>query len=89
MAGLLYLHVCTVLNSLGHVCQTIPRHVLEGTYGINIIRPREDEDPDRTPTYEEVLMAYGCELMFFCWGRNKNRIDLSIDQSSIVLFVVF
>ncbi|XP_076007489.1 large subunit GTPase 1 homolog [Genypterus blacodes] len=41
------------------VCQTVPRHVLEGTYGINIIRPREDEDPDRTPTYEEVLMAYG------------------------------
>lgn len=41
------------------VCQTIPRAVLEGTYGINIIRPREDEDPDRTPTYEELLMAYG------------------------------
>uniref|UniRef100_A0A4W6DQV4 Large subunit GTPase 1 homolog n=1 Tax=Lates calcarifer TaxID=8187 RepID=A0A4W6DQV4_LATCA len=42
-----------------HVCQTIPRHVLEGTYGINIIRPREDEDPDRPPTSEELLMAYG------------------------------
>ncbi|XP_054646693.1 large subunit GTPase 1 homolog [Dunckerocampus dactyliophorus] len=41
------------------VCQTIPRHVLEGTYGINIIRPREDEDPDRPPTSEELLMAYG------------------------------
>uniref|UniRef100_A0A672RPY7 Large subunit GTPase 1 homolog n=1 Tax=Sinocyclocheilus grahami TaxID=75366 RepID=A0A672RPY7_SINGR len=38
---------------------TIPRTVLEGTYGINIIRPREDEDPDRPPTYEELLMAYG------------------------------
>uniref|UniRef100_A0A8C1R0K0 Large subunit GTPase 1 homolog n=1 Tax=Cyprinus carpio TaxID=7962 RepID=A0A8C1R0K0_CYPCA len=38
---------------------TIPRSVLEGTYGINIIRPREDEDPDRPPTYEELLMAYG------------------------------
>ncbi|XP_070688124.1 large subunit GTPase 1 homolog isoform X1 [Pempheris klunzingeri] len=38
---------------------TIPRHVLEGTYGINIIRPREDEDPDRNPTSEELLMAYG------------------------------
>ncbi|KAM4628559.1 large subunit GTPase 1 homolog [Polymixia lowei] len=43
----------------GHVCQTIPRNVLEGTYGINIIRPREDEDPDRPPTSEELLMAYG------------------------------
>ncbi|XP_070765209.1 large subunit GTPase 1 homolog [Enoplosus armatus] len=41
------------------ICQTIPRHVLEGTYGINIIRPREDEDPDRPPSYEELLMAYG------------------------------
>ncbi|XP_041746303.2 large subunit GTPase 1 homolog [Coregonus clupeaformis] len=41
------------------VCQTIPRDVLEGTYGINIIRPREDEDPDRIPNYEELLMAYG------------------------------
>ncbi|MGH0150704.1 UNVERIFIED_CONTAM: hypothetical protein FKN15_061347 [Acipenser sinensis] len=37
----------------------IPRHVLEATYGINIIRPREDEDPDRTPTDEEFLTAYG------------------------------
>ncbi|KAI7795151.1 large subunit GTPase 1 homolog [Triplophysa rosa] len=41
------------------VCQTIPRAVLDGTYGINIIRPREDEDPDRPPTHEELLMAYG------------------------------
>ncbi|XP_008405081.1 large subunit GTPase 1 homolog [Poecilia reticulata] len=41
------------------ICQTVPRHVLEGTYGINIIRPREDEDPDRPPTSEELLTAYG------------------------------
>ncbi|XP_023675700.2 large subunit GTPase 1 homolog [Paramormyrops kingsleyae] len=41
------------------VCQTIPRHVLEATYGINIIRPREDEDPERPPTAEELLSAYG------------------------------
>uniref|UniRef100_A0AAY4DW47 Large subunit GTPase 1 homolog n=1 Tax=Denticeps clupeoides TaxID=299321 RepID=A0AAY4DW47_9TELE len=38
---------------------TIPREVLEATYGINIIRPREDEDPERPPTSEELLMAYG------------------------------
>ncbi|GCC23180.1 hypothetical protein chiPu_0001573 [Chiloscyllium punctatum] len=37
----------------------IPRHVLEATYGINIIRPREDEDPNRLPTSEELLTAYG------------------------------
>uniref|UniRef100_A0A3B5QYV0 Large subunit GTPase 1 homolog n=1 Tax=Xiphophorus maculatus TaxID=8083 RepID=A0A3B5QYV0_XIPMA len=42
-----------------HVPATIPRHVLEGTYGINVIRPREDEDPDRSPTSEELLTAYG------------------------------
>ncbi|XP_021040358.1 large subunit GTPase 1 homolog [Mus caroli] len=42
------------------VCQNIPRRVLEATYGINIIKPREDEDPYRPPTSEELLMAYGC-----------------------------
>uniref|UniRef100_H9H7H8 Large subunit GTPase 1 homolog n=1 Tax=Monodelphis domestica TaxID=13616 RepID=H9H7H8_MONDO len=42
-----------------HVCQNIPRHVLEATYGIRLIRPREDEDPDRQPTSEELLTAYG------------------------------
>ncbi|KAL4630735.1 hypothetical protein GN956_G15984 [Arapaima gigas] len=39
--------------------ETIPREVLEATYGINIIRPREDEDPERPPSAEELLMAYG------------------------------
>ncbi|NXU14428.1 LSG1 GTPase, partial [Pardalotus punctatus] len=43
-----------------YVCQHIPRNILESTYGINIIRPREDEDPDRKPTAEELLTAYGC-----------------------------
>lgn len=47
--------------SLAYVCQHIPRNILEATYGINIIRPREDEDPDRKPTAEELLTAYGCE----------------------------
>ncbi|XP_054839669.1 large subunit GTPase 1 homolog [Eublepharis macularius] len=42
------------------VCQRIPRHVLEATYGINIVRPREDEAPNRQPTSEELLSAYGC-----------------------------
>ncbi|KAF6120164.1 large 60S subunit nuclear export GTPase 1 [Phyllostomus discolor] len=42
------------------ICQNIPRHVLEATYGINIIKPREDEDPHRPPTSEELLTAYGC-----------------------------
>ncbi|KAM8771273.1 large subunit GTPase 1 homolog [Rhynchonycteris naso] len=41
------------------LCRNIPRHVLEATYGINIIKPREDEDPHRPPTSEELLTAYG------------------------------
>ncbi|XP_010622364.1 large subunit GTPase 1 homolog [Fukomys damarensis] len=41
------------------VCQNIPRRVLEATYGISIVKPREDEDPHRPPTSEELLMAYG------------------------------
>uniref|UniRef100_A0A8C2MMQ0 Large subunit GTPase 1 homolog n=1 Tax=Cricetulus griseus TaxID=10029 RepID=A0A8C2MMQ0_CRIGR len=43
-----------------HVPPNIPRHVLEATYGINIIKPGEDEDPYRPPTSEELLTAYGC-----------------------------
>ncbi|XP_055481146.1 large subunit GTPase 1 homolog [Psammomys obesus] len=42
------------------ICQHIPRYVLEATYGINIIKPREDEDPYRPPSSEELLTAYGC-----------------------------
>ncbi|ELK17622.1 Large subunit GTPase 1 like protein [Pteropus alecto] len=41
------------------LCKNIPRHVLEATYGIDIIKPREDEDPGRPPTSEELLTAYG------------------------------
>ncbi|XP_048202869.1 large subunit GTPase 1 homolog [Perognathus longimembris pacificus] len=41
------------------VCQNVPRRVLEATYGISIIKPREDEDPHRPPTSEELLTAYG------------------------------
>ncbi|XP_018423062.1 PREDICTED: large subunit GTPase 1 homolog isoform X2 [Nanorana parkeri] len=41
------------------IAQRIPRYVLEAIYGINIIRPREDEDQDRAPTSEEFLSAYG------------------------------
>ncbi|XP_040273305.1 large subunit GTPase 1 homolog [Bufo bufo] len=41
------------------IAQRIPRYVVESIYGINIIRPREDEDQDRAPTSEELLAAYG------------------------------
>ncbi|XP_067594567.1 large subunit GTPase 1 homolog [Pseudorca crassidens] len=48
------------LPPISLICQNIPRHVLEATYGIDIIKPREDEDPQRPPTSEELLTAYGC-----------------------------
>ncbi|XP_027704591.1 large subunit GTPase 1 homolog [Vombatus ursinus] len=44
---------------ISFICQNIPRRVLEATYGIHIIRPREDEDQNRQPTSEELLTAYG------------------------------
>uniref|UniRef100_A0A4X2MAN0 Large 60S subunit nuclear export GTPase 1 n=1 Tax=Vombatus ursinus TaxID=29139 RepID=A0A4X2MAN0_VOMUR len=50
-------HVSLPLQT--YICQNIPRRVLEATYGIHIIRPREDEDQNRQPTSEELLTAYG------------------------------
>ncbi|XP_035696454.1 large subunit GTPase 1 homolog [Branchiostoma floridae] len=41
------------------VCRHIPRHVLERTYGVNLPAPAEGEDPDRLPTANELLNAYG------------------------------
>ncbi|XP_053566180.1 large subunit GTPase 1 homolog [Bombina bombina] len=41
------------------IAQRVPRYVLESIYGINIIRPREDEDQERAPTAEELLTTYG------------------------------
>uniref|UniRef100_UPI00358EF54F large subunit GTPase 1 homolog n=1 Tax=Myxine glutinosa TaxID=7769 RepID=UPI00358EF54F len=40
-------------------CQRIPHHVLESTYGIFLPAPHEGEDPNRPPTSEELLCAYG------------------------------
>uniref|UniRef100_A0A8C0UXK9 Large 60S subunit nuclear export GTPase 1 n=1 Tax=Cyanistes caeruleus TaxID=156563 RepID=A0A8C0UXK9_CYACU len=57
--SLLALPLPVNISLFSYVCQHIPRNILEATYGINIIRPREDEDPDRKPTAEELLTAYG------------------------------
>jgi len=38
--------------------QLIPRSIIENTYGINIKRPGEGEDPERAPTSEEILSSY-------------------------------
>ncbi|XP_076294747.1 nucleostemin 3 [Lasioglossum baleicum] len=37
----------------------IPKHVIEDLYGIMLPLPIEGEDPDRAPTAEEILNAYG------------------------------
>nr|XP_033815276.1 large subunit GTPase 1 homolog [Geotrypetes seraphini] len=47
------------LPAISLICQRIPRHVFESIYGINIVRPREDEVSDRPPTSEELLTAFG------------------------------
>lgn len=41
------------------VCSRIPRDVFESTYGITLPKPMEGEDPNRPPTSEELLNAYG------------------------------
>ncbi|XP_024943699.1 large subunit GTPase 1 homolog isoform X2 [Cephus cinctus] len=37
----------------------IPRHVIEDLYGIMLPPPSDGEDPNRPPTAEEILNAYG------------------------------
>lgn len=39
----------------------IPKHVIEDKYGIMLPSPLEGEDPDRSPTAEELLNAYACK----------------------------
>lgn len=51
--------------SVNVLCTQIPRHVLEDKYGIMIAKPQEGEDPNRPPFSEELLLAYGCELIYF------------------------
>ncbi|KAL0274917.1 UNVERIFIED_CONTAM: hypothetical protein PYX00_002938 [Menopon gallinae] len=41
------------------VASLIPRHVLEDTYGLILPKPKESEDPNRAPTSEELLNAFG------------------------------
>jgi len=41
------------------VCQRIPRHVLNATYGISLPEPEPHEAPDRPPTPYELLEVYG------------------------------
>ncbi|KAF4533449.1 hypothetical protein B566_EDAN001175 [Ephemera danica] len=41
------------------IAKLIPRHIMEEKYGLMLPVPNEFEDPNRAPTAEEVLNAYG------------------------------
>lgn len=41
------------------VASLIPRHIFEDKYGLILRKPSEGEDPDRPPTSEELLNAFG------------------------------
>lgn len=56
------------IPSVNLVCNLIPKHILEDTYGIMLPKPMEGEDPDRCPFAEELLNAYACKC------RSYNRI---------------
>uniref|UniRef100_H2YG07 Large subunit GTPase 1 homolog n=1 Tax=Ciona savignyi TaxID=51511 RepID=H2YG07_CIOSA len=53
-------HVAPV-NLLG---RRIPRKVVEVTYGVNIQKPKEGEDPNRSPTASEILSAHALSRGF-------------------------
>lgn len=40
------------------LCEMIPRKIIENTYGINIMKPKENEDQSRPPSAEEMLSSY-------------------------------
>ncbi|XP_057300387.1 large subunit GTPase 1 homolog isoform X2 [Hydractinia symbiolongicarpus] len=41
------------------LAQMIPKKIIENTYGINIPKPKEGENPNRPPSAEEMLSSYG------------------------------
>ena len=62
--------LCIVASFLNcsHLCQRIPRGVLEVVYGITITPPQEEEDINRAPFADELLSAYGCKLFVLAWN---------------------
>jgi large subunit GTPase 1 len=47
------------IGPVDYICHTVPRKVLNTTYGMSIIRPGPGEDQDRRPTAQELIDAYG------------------------------
>jgi len=41
------------------ICRKIPKHILESFYSLKLPHPASNEDPNRPPTSEELLSAYG------------------------------
>jgi len=46
---------------VGLVCQLIPRHVLEDTYGIMLPAQGENADQSKPPSAQEFLSVYACK----------------------------
>ena len=55
----------------------MPRIIIENTYGINIQKPRENEDQSRPPTAEEMLSAYASKNIFFKYRKEKVNDETS------------
>ena len=68
---------------LNHLCQRIPRGVLEVVYGINIAPPQEGEDPSRAPYADELLSAYGCKFYLFL-TRSTELVQCHTEPKGIV-----
>lgn len=61
------------------VCQRIPWHCLEATYGIKLPQPGEGEEQNRVPYAHELLEAYGCELVYIInEGREYETCQRSV-----------
>ena len=63
----------------------IPRKIIENTYGINIQKPKENEDQNRPPTSEEMLSAYASKFSF---QEGKKTFSSNLQALIITLTVV-
>lgn len=70
---------------LSHLCQRIPRGVLEVVYGINITPPQEGECPNRAPYADELLSAYGCKLLLFFIHGVHNLFNALVSSKELFL----
>lgn len=70
----------------------MPKYVLEDIYGIMLPIPVEGEDPDRSPTAEEILNAYGCRSLFIRYSFNNivlKRRKIIYNPINIIAYICF